>query len=156
MKTRLLLTLMALMLLPIIGNLIGWNAYAYLKIGSRDLIWGASHGVSHVAITKHDRPDPELFMGMDMLADTQDEKAGIIALKVSAFEKEYALTRDRLADISGAQWNGMRVIYDGGILGETIWIRVEVATSTGTRDEALIRVSNDGSIQAGIIPRKAL
>lgn len=73
MKIRLLLTLMALMLLPIIGNLIGWNAYAYLKIGSRDLIWGASHGVSHVAIAKHDHPDPELFMGMDMLADIQKD-----------------------------------------------------------------------------------
>lgn len=92
--------------------------------------------------------------GRIVVEATQDEKAGIIALKVSAFEKEYALTRDQLADISGAQWNGMRVIYDGGILGETIWIRVEVATSTGTRDEALIRVSSDGSIQAGIIPRK--
>lgn len=92
--------------------------------------------------------------GKIIVEATQDEKAGLIALSVFAFRKEYVLTREHLAEISGAQWNGMRVIYDGGMLGETIWIRVEVATSAGPRHEALIRISSDGSIQAGRISKK--
>jgi hypothetical protein len=84
----------------------------------------------------------------------QDEKAGLIAVSVFAFKKEHVLTKEHLAEISGAQWNGMRVIYDGGIFGETVWIRFEVATSAGTRQEALIGISSDGSIQAGRLPKK--
>ncbi len=92
--------------------------------------------------------------GRVVLEATQDEKAGLVSLSVFAFKKEYALSKEQLADISGVPWNGVRVIYDGGIFGETIWIRVEAATSGGVRDEALIRVSSDGSIEAGRIPKK--
>lgn len=92
--------------------------------------------------------------GKVIVEATQDEKAGLIALKVFAFKKEYVLNEEHLAELAGAQWNGMRVIYNSGIFGKTVWIRVEVATSGSTRDEALIRISSDGSIQAGRLPEE--
>jgi hypothetical protein len=92
--------------------------------------------------------------GKIIVEATQDGKAGLTAVSIFAFKKEHVLAKDHLAEISGAQWNSLRVIYDGGILGETIWIRVEVATSVGARDEALIRISSDGSILAGRRPKK--
>ena len=92
--------------------------------------------------------------GKVVVEATQDENAGLISVRVFAFKKEYVLTEEHLAELAGARWNGMRVIYDSGIFGKTVWIRVEVATSGGTRDEALIGISSNGLIRAGRIPKK--
>lgn len=92
--------------------------------------------------------------GKVVVEATQDEKAGLVAVSVFAFKKDHVLSKEQLTELSGAAWNGLRVIHDGGIFGESIWIRVEVATPAGTHDEAFIRISSDGSVLAGRIPKK--
>ncbi len=56
MKKRniLAIILSVLILLPFLFNILGWNLYAYIKLGEKDLILGAVNGLSHNGIAKSD------------------------------------------------------------------------------------------------------
>jgi hypothetical protein len=78
---------------------------------------------------------------------TQDEKAGVVSLSISAFGKEYGVTKEQLAGVSNVRWNGVRVIYDGGIFGQSVWVHLEMGYSSGIVHQVKIRVPSNGSVE---------
>lgn len=68
MKRRIaIIALTFAILLPFLVNLLGWNIYAYLNFGEKDLILASSLGVSHNAWAEHYEQD--VAFGIEMLDD---------------------------------------------------------------------------------------
>ena len=53
MKSKILIVLSVFTGLLLLTNLFGWNTYLNFKLGSKDLIFGTTIGMAHVAFADH-------------------------------------------------------------------------------------------------------
>ena len=91
----------------------------------------------------------------------QNDNAQIIALKVSAFGKDYVVPPEKLRPLADLHPNGIRISYEAGwqgLGGRTIYIQFQVGFVSSTREKALITITEeDGKIEvSGIQDRKSV
>jgi hypothetical protein len=88
--------------------------------------------------------------GKVIVEGKQNEKNKIVSLKISAFGKDYVVPEDKLAALSGLPSNGVRISYEAGYAdlgGRTIYIQLQMGFTSGTREQALVTLTEDGKVE---------
>jgi len=92
--------------------------------------------------------------GKVVVEGKQNEKSQIVSLKVSAFGKEYVVSKEKLAGLAELLANGIRISYEAGYAelgGRTIYIQLQMGFTSSTRKQVLITVIEDGKVDMGKI-----
>jgi hypothetical protein len=94
--------------------------------------------------------------GKIVVEGKQDEKGQVVSLKVNAFGKEYVVPKEKLAGLGELLANGIRISYEAGYAelgGRTVYIQLQTGFTSGTREQALVTVKENGKIEVGKVEK---
>jgi len=87
--------------------------------------------------------------GKVVVEGKQSEKNKIVSLKIRAFGKDYVVPKEKLTPLSGLPSNGVRISYEAGHAefgGRTIYIQFQMGFTSGTREQALVTLKENGKV----------
>ena len=79
----------------------------------------------------------------------QNDKAQIIALRISAFGRDYVVPPEKLRQLAELPSNGVRISYEAGykeLGGRTVYIQLQMGFTSDTTKKALVTITEDGKI----------
>ena len=79
----------------------------------------------------------------------QNDKAQIVALRMSAFGKDYVVPPEKLKQLTELPSNGVRISYEAGykeLGGRTVSIQLQMGFTSDTTKQALVTIAEDGKI----------
>jgi hypothetical protein len=82
----------------------------------------------------------------------QNDKAQIIALRISAFGRDYVVPPEKLRQLAELPSNGVRISYEAGykeLGGRTVYIQLQMGFTSDTTKKALVTIAEDGKIVVG-------
>jgi hypothetical protein len=79
----------------------------------------------------------------------QNDKAQIVALRMSAFGRDYVVPPAKLRQLAELPSNGVRISYEAGykeLGGRTVYIQLQMGFTSDTTKQALVTIAEDGEI----------